>query len=184
MKSCLHCGETKPVEAFYRDSAAADGRRPECKSCTAEKRKARYQANREREIARVKRWQQANPERVRAAQRRVKSDPGYKRRERDAYLRRKYGISIDEYEATLAAQGGVCAICKRGPTQNISLHVDHDHASGRARGLLCFRCNNALGDFADDYERLEAASAYLEAHDPEVQELIALAKQRVAALKA
>ena len=82
----------------------------------------------------------------------------------------------------LAAQDGVCAICGRPPTEGISLHVDHDHESGARRGLLCFRCNNSLGDLEDDSDLLRRAAAYLDAHDPEVAELTARVKERLAAL--
>jgi hypothetical protein len=71
-------------------------------------------------------------------------------------------MTLDEYNAMLAEQGGVCAVCSRPPTSGISLHVDHDHATGRIRGLLCFRCNNALGDLEDDPALLRAAARYLE----------------------
>ncbi|HEX2040479.1 MAG TPA: endonuclease domain-containing protein, partial [Acidimicrobiales bacterium] len=56
---------------------------------------------------------------------------------------------------------GRCAICKRKPTKGISLHVDHEHRTRRVRGLLCFRCNNALGDFGDRSDLLVAALDYL-----------------------
>ncbi|WP_409071688.1 endonuclease VII domain-containing protein [Burkholderia pseudomallei] len=61
-------------------------------------------------------------------------------------------------------QGGVCAICKRAPSgRGIAavLHVDHDHTTGIVRGLLCTRCNRALGAFDDDPQRLIDAAAYL-----------------------
>ncbi|MGH9178293.1 MAG: endonuclease VII domain-containing protein, partial [Acidimicrobiales bacterium] len=81
--------------------------------------------------------------------------------DRRSYLKRTYGITPEVYDELLARQEGVCAICRRQPTPGISLHVDHDHDSGRIRGLLCFRCNNALGDFDDDHDRLYAALRYL-----------------------
>lgn len=60
----------------------------------------------------------------------------------------------------LATQGGRCAICRELPGRK-ALHVDHDHASGRVRGLLCFRCNAGLGNFRDDPGTLKAALSYL-----------------------
>ena len=83
----------------------------------------------------------------------------------------------------LVAQRGVCAICERPPTDGISLHVDHDHATGARRKLLCFRCNNSLGDLEDDPDLLRRAAAYLDAHDPEVREQTRRTKERLAALR-
>ena len=78
----------------------------------------------------------------------------------------------------LAAQGGVCAICHQPRPEERTLHVDHDHSTGAIRGLLCFTCNNALGDFRDSSELFHAAAGYLERDD----ELTALAQRRAAAL--
>lgn len=80
-------------------------------------------------------------------------------------------MTIEDYDRMLAAQGGGCAICGRPPRDDISLHVDHDHETERIRGLLCFPCNNTLGDFNDDPVRLYAAANYL-ARDPEADALI------------
>jgi hypothetical protein len=76
----------------------------------------------------------------------------------------------------LVSQEGVCLLCGSPPRPPYSLHVDHDHATGRIRGLLCFTCNNALGDFADDPDRLRAAARYVEAdlaRDPAIERRLA-----------
>jgi hypothetical protein len=95
------------------------------------------------------------------------------RRTRDRYMWRTYGLSIDQYEEALAAQGDGCAICGRGESQDgLSLSVDHDHTCcpgtktcGRCiRGLLCRNCNWVLGQMQDDAERLAAAAEYLRSH--------------------
>jgi hypothetical protein len=84
-------------------------------------------------------------------------------------LRKKYGISISEYEALLAGQGGRCAICGSDhPKATLrgkpaSWHVDHDHVTGNVRGLLCAKCNLGLGSFEDSPESLRAAALYIEA---------------------
>ena len=62
----------------------------------------------------------------------------------------------------LAAQGGLCAICREAPAE----HVDHDHETGQVRGLLCFNCNGALGQFRDRTDLMLRAVAYLGNGDP------------------
>jgi hypothetical protein len=160
-KRCRHCGELKPLEQFHRDRSVKDGRRPECKACTAAKRRARYRKDPAAEIARVKAWQQANSERLNAYRRQRRSDPAVRRRDRSGHLRRKFGITIDEYEARLARQGGGCAICGRDEPPAGSLHVDHDHDSGRVRALLCVRCNNGIALFDEDPALLRYAADYV-----------------------
>jgi hypothetical protein len=71
----------------------------------------------------------------------------------------KYGVTLDQYEALALAQQRRCAICRRESGK--PLCVDHNHASGQVRGLLCWHCNIALGKFQDDPMIVLAAWEYL-----------------------
>lgn len=77
--------------------------------------------------------------------------------------RDRYGIkfSLEEYDQMLQAQKGLCALCRQLPKSR-SLHVDHDHETGRVRGLLCMKCNRALGYLQDSPVLLRTAAKYLE----------------------
>ena len=74
---------------------------------------------------------------------------------------KKYGLTHEAYDRCLAEQGGVCAICRKACQMHHRLSVDHDHDTGRVRGLLCHSCNTGLGKFGDSLLTLEAACAYL-----------------------
>lgn len=71
-----------------------------------------------------------------------------------------YGLTVEQYEALLAHQDGACAICCG--TRRYRLNVDHDHATGLVRGLLCRRCNKLLRDARDNHLVLAAASRFLQ----------------------
>jgi hypothetical protein len=77
---------------------------------------------------------------------------------------RRYGITVALYDELLARQGGGCAICgaPESGTARPSLSVDHDHATGEVRGLLCFSCNAGIGMLGDNPEHLRTAIRYLE----------------------
>jgi hypothetical protein len=161
MKRCSSCKELKPLDAFYRAAGMKDGHRSECKVCNLAAKKRRYDADPAAHIARVKRWQQDNAERLNAYRREHNARPERKRAMRDGYYRRTFGITADDFDAMLAAQGGCCAICGQRPEREASLHVDHDHLTGRIRGIVCLNCNQGLGKFGDDPAVLERAAAYL-----------------------
>ena len=72
-------------------------------------------------------------------------------------LKHTYGITLDEYEAMIVLQQGQCAICQ----QELPLEIDHDHATGAVRGLLCRPCNLSIGKFEEDPIRLQRAIDYL-----------------------
>lgn len=87
---------------------------------------------------------------------------------RNVDFKRKFGITVDEYNDLLMKQEGVCGICKNPETaldhrtkQIRNMAVDHCHTTGKVRGLLCSKCNTALGSFKDNVEYLKAAITYL-----------------------
>jgi len=82
------------------------------------------------------------------------------RYQKKANLKRYYGISPEIYDDLYSKQNGVCAICFKS-SGNRALAVDHDHVSGRVRGLLCGRCNTGLGNFLDNKTFLAQAIEYL-----------------------
>jgi hypothetical protein len=73
---------------------------------------------------------------------------------------RSYGISVEDYDKMLESQGGGCYICGIGPVGR-ALDIDHDHRTGKVRGLLCSNHNRALGLLGDDPDLLLAAHTYL-----------------------
>jgi hypothetical protein len=79
---------------------------------------------------------------------------------RHYHLKRRYGLSAEEVEAWIESQGGLCLICEEQPAE----HVDHDHVTGKVRGLLCFGCNGGLGQFRDRVDIMRNAIEYLEGH--------------------
>lgn len=94
------------------------------------------------------------------------NEPSYVR---SGNLKRKYGITQEDYTRLLNDQGGVCAFCKStdtgigaGSTEKRAFAVDHCHTTGKVRALLCHRCNPGLGYFRDNPELLRKAIAYLE----------------------
>lgn len=99
----------------------------------------------------------------------TKTEKAY--RSRDSYLRRRYGITYEEYEVVLASQGGACWICGKPPKKR-RLHIDHEHMKkdkkrkpeevrAKIRGLLCWQCNTAIAKFKDNAHHMKKASEYV-----------------------
>lgn len=80
-------------------------------------------------------------------------------------IKRLFNISIDEYKTMWDNQEGNCAICKSQPERDLNLCLDHCHETGKVRGLLCTKCNKALGLFKDNKEKLLDAIKYLEKNE-------------------
>jgi Recombination endonuclease VII len=134
-KVCPKCHKEKPRTAFYVRNRVTGKLHSKCKECTDA-------ASRE--------YAAAHPDKV-------------KLYDRTKSLRRRYGMEPADFEQRLKEQNGRCALCRGKESYGRSghLHVDHDHETGRIRGLLCYRCNSALAQFGDNAEGIQKAIAYL-----------------------
>lgn len=114
----------------------------------------------------AKKWRAANPDKVAAYARKSReaaADKPKKTPRRRGFkqdvLVGKYGITTEDRARMLDVQGGNCAICEDPMDRP---NIDHCHASGKVRGLLCRHCNLGLGHFKDNADRLYRAAAYLQ----------------------
>jgi Recombination endonuclease VII len=114
--------------------------------------RAHYHANREKRLEQQKAWQKENRDRKRAY-------------DKASSLKRTYGISKQKFDEMVEAQDHKCAVCGSSePGGRGTWKVDHCHASGAVRGLLCNGCNVGLGYFKDNQDALLKAAAYLKEH--------------------
>lgn len=140
-----------------------------------EKEKRRDPAFCKKNTDRARAWRHKNAERERARRRANRAKNLMRMREYErAYYRKKkqhlfgnyrkyrlkheYGLSEKDYAAMVELQSGACLICNSTPTL---LYVDHDHETGKIRGLLCNTCNVGLGSFKDSPSLLKKAAEYL-----------------------
>lgn len=110
-----------------------------------------YKARAAKAVTYARSWQERNPDRVKEAGRRHK-------------LKRKYGLSLEQYNQLFLAQNGLCKGCLKHASQlPKNLAVDHDHSTGLVRGLLCTQCNFAVAHSQDSAATLRRLADYLEA---------------------
>lgn len=113
-----------------------------------------------------KRTEERERERAQRRNRERRMDPIARRARQSTLLKSTYGITIDEYDAMLLAQGNRCKICRVVFDSAVSRNracVDHCHRTGTVRGLLCGHCNTGIGYFDERPEVLEAAAEYARA---------------------
>ncbi len=143
-KYCTGCKTVLHLDDFVVDNKKHDGRRSKCRYCR----------NKQRQVNRVIKNQQFI---------KYENLPEVKRRQRSLSLKRQYGILLGDYEKMLQQQEGVCKICKNPETHRHkkNLSVDHCHSEKKVRGLLCHKCNVALGLLNDDIEIITNMINYL-----------------------
>jgi hypothetical protein len=139
MKRCPKCGDVKALTEFGKNKGLPQGVTVYCREC-------------KREYDKI-------------TGRRYRTTESGKRVNANANLKNKYGITLDEYDAMFEAQGGVCAICGGVHDDGRRLYVDHDHATGKVRALLCRRCNTVVGFVNEDSDILLRTSEYLRRHN-------------------
>jgi hypothetical protein len=190
-KRCKDCGELKPAAEFWRRKSSPDGLALYCRECFGLRNAAAYRKRQAAvgKEARAYRRHSAVPDGMKycascaeikalgefgsnkadpsgrttyckPCHNRVMAEIKVKKHGsvRGYHLERRYGMTEADVAGAVERQGGFCLIC----LHRHSLHVDHDHASGEIRGLLCFRCNGGLGQFKDDPKTMRAAVDYLE----------------------
>ena len=113
-----------------------------------------YAKNKEKLAAQSRAWRENNPDKS-------------KRSYTNSWLKKKYGITIEQYEEKARQQNYLCAACgeeHKGKTKQTTLHLDHCHSSGKLRGMLCYRCNLGLGLLDENISRLKGLIKYLKGH--------------------
>lgn len=140
-KYCTKCNTDKDISEFYKNKAAKDGLTFNCKKCNLEATVSYRKTKKGKEATR------------RADRKYHQSEKGkkvlqkyLKNSERKNRLKRTYGLTLKQYDKMIEDQGGVCAICGGINENGHRLAVDHNHETGKVRGLLCRKCN--LGLFA------------------------------------
>lgn len=169
-KTCIKCGETKALQDFVADPRRPDHHRSSCKACKKLYDKAYYVT--ERGAASL-----AKAAVKAAAKKADAKKQGLPSEVREQQFWTKYRITIQDYDALLAAQVGVCAICHQMPRSKHGLLVDHNHSTGQVRGLLCNPCNTAIGLLQDKAELMESAITYINAPPPVIREKVAWQKR-------
>lgn len=142
-KKCRKCLEIKPVSEFYKNRRErSDGLQVTCKPCSKASTYAYRETPKGRAVASINRLN---------------------------HVMRRYGITEHQYNSMLESQNYVCAICGEPESHIINgatkrLAVDHCHATGKVRGLLCAHCNQAIGRLKDDPSLIRKAADYVERH--------------------
>lgn len=93
-------------------------------------------------------------------------------RARNKEYRKKYGITLEDYDTMLAKQNNVCAICQQPCATGMNLAVDHDHSTGKVRALLCKNCNTAIGLLGEDTDRMAKAIEYIQSHSERISQCL------------
>lgn len=147
-KFCYSCKTDKESNFFYKNRSKPGGLTSMCKPCTLLSNKKSDKRTKEEKAIYAAAWRKKNP--------RLEIMRLYAQKHR---LKHIYKITKEDYDQMLLSQDFRCAICKRKPAYE--LLVDHCHKTGKVRGLLCKRCNSALGAFGDNVEGVMEAIAYL-----------------------
>lgn len=161
MKTCSRCGIEKNEADFYTDGHSKGRLRSQCKPCIKTS-KSKYDKSPEGIAKRKLRLHsvgtRATKKAYQSSYSRTNKGKEVARKARIKYL---FDITADEYEQMLKAQNGVCSICHKPNRDGKKLAIDHNHITGKVRGLLCRNCNIGIGFFNDKLELLWNAYQYL-----------------------
>lgn len=149
-QTCRRCQVLKPVDQFWKNRAKLSGLSQYCNTCSNLNRKE----TRHRAAEGKTKFKRGSYKHFSEDQHRVRA--------REQSLIKEYNITIHEYNAMFNNQNGCCAICNTHQSSlKRPLDVDHDHNTGKIRGLLCFKCNTGIGLLQEDPGILNKAIEYL-----------------------
>jgi hypothetical protein len=160
MKKCNKCNEIKSLECFYIGKEYKDGYRSICIECLRSHMRNLYASDKDKYRNRKRQWAVDNPEKYKAKSK--KWNDANKDKNRESVLRRKFGLTLEDYSTMLKNQDNKCKICKIDQSLlSKNMYLDHCHKTGKVRGLLCNQCNSGIGLLKDSIIVLESAIKYL-----------------------
>jgi hypothetical protein len=160
VKKCTACGETKARSEFSRHRRNGDGLQSQCKQCRAKWLRQHRVENPDVWVEYDRRYKATNYDKIRAqANARYAADPESARRHLGWKLKRKYDLTLEEYDRLMAMPCGICGITAMAGARIV---LDHCHDTGKVRGPLCQACNTGIGKLGDDPAQLRVAADYLE----------------------
>lgn len=166
MKKCGDCKKVLSKDNFYKNKQTKDGLDFYCRRCQSEKKKKQREESSElvekhRENGRE--WYVINKEYKKAQNKEWRENNISKFR--NINLKRRFGITLEEYDSILNKQKDCCAICGIHKDEfSYQMVVDHSHTTGKVRGVLCRKCNLGIGHLNDDISLLEKSIEYLNKH--------------------
>lgn len=159
MKKCIKCGEAKPLVGFHKSISHTSGLKNICRKCSAQYGKQYRQGHKERLVIYRAEYRKRNREKM------VEYQKAHKKDKREYYFQRNHGLGLKDVLEMFDGQGGRCSICKKQMNMvgrnGDRAHVDHNHITGKNRGLICDNCNRGLGFFHDNIQSLKFAINYL-----------------------
>jgi len=130
----------------------------------AEIAKRHYEKHKDAILERNKKWREDNKEKLASIDKNWRSLPVNILKTREGRILKTYNISLEELSEMIDSQRGCCKICGKSlidPDSNRNYDIDHNHETGKVRGLLCTKCNTALGLMFEDIKALEAMITYI-----------------------
>jgi hypothetical protein len=163
-KTCSKCKRIKPLREFYQNRTTKDGYAYECKKCKDSRPNTYWKTEKARAADRARYLRRIGTPEGKAAI--LEANKKHKQSERGKlaawvrHLRKNYGIDSETYFEMLKKQSGGCAICGVKPNGR-RMHVDHSHSTSMIRGILCNKCNQAIGLLNENPELLDKAKQYI-----------------------
>lgn len=163
-KVCTKCGLDKSADCYYKNNRIKSGLDSRCKACEKTRHNTELARERSRRhyIKHKDRILESNKSNIKLKSYKKEYYKKNKTRLNRGRILNLYDLSEEAYNILLVKQQGVCAICKEFEKENRVLSIDHDHLTGKVRGLLCNSCNRGLGYFRDSLFILRNSIDYLE----------------------